>query len=435
MVKKAFLVIANNHVNLPFKARIPGQAPSGCAVCNPKNPQKSKANSSLWRIFVTLLVLFNIYAVGAAETDTPYSDIVLTLKNIHSDSIINASVVNLVFTNMEKGTRIKFTRPLNPEGELSYKLTGGRWKLELTADYSPTPEMDFFVEDDLTIEEGDVLTKTLYLYPVGALEGKVTDHSGNLIGGAELKFNCKPNLDLAYKNKTDKFGTFQLDIAPAGKCKVSAAYNNLVGEAEAEIRQGDLSLVTISLTEPVLSSYSWLYLTGFVVFILLAYLIFGFIKKKKKQDDRVQQKKKPKKQAKSANKKSESNVAEWAVEVKGEEPKTVTVEHMHVETPRTIETTASESLAHSRETEDKGELNPRARDIMKTLNEREAKIATFLLGNNHKSTQASIRNGTGIPKTSLARSFAMLESKNVVKIETIGKLKKVELTDWFLGKG
>jgi uncharacterized membrane protein len=77
----------------------------------------------------------------------------------------------------------------------------------------------------------------------------------------------------------------------------------------------------------------------------------------------------------------------------------------------------------------------RADDIKKTLNEKESIIVNFLLSNNNKGTQATIKNETGIPKTSLLRIFQSLESRNIISIEKIGKMKKIKLTAWFLGRG
>ena len=79
------------------------------------------------------------------------------------------------------------------------------------------------------------------------------------------------------------------------------------------------------------------------------------------------------------------------------------------------------------------EVNPRARDIIKTLDEKEKKVVDFIFENNNQSTQAKIRHGVGIPKTSLARLFQRLESKKIIEIERAGKLKKIKFTDWFMG--
>ena len=82
----------------------------------------------------------------------------------------------------------------------------------------------------------------------------------------------------------------------------------------------------------------------------------------------------------------------------------------------------------------KHEVSKRALDIMKTLSEKELMVVNFLLQNKNIGTQAQIKNNTGIPKTTLIRVLDSLKNKKVVEIEVIGKLKKVKLTSWFLGK-
>jgi len=76
----------------------------------------------------------------------------------------------------------------------------------------------------------------------------------------------------------------------------------------------------------------------------------------------------------------------------------------------------------------------RTQDILQTLNDREREITTYLLEHSKKSTQATLKNETGIPKTTLLRIFASLEAKHIITIEKVGKMKKITLTDWFLGK-
>lgn len=76
----------------------------------------------------------------------------------------------------------------------------------------------------------------------------------------------------------------------------------------------------------------------------------------------------------------------------------------------------------------------RMNDIINTLSHKERTVIEFLIEHNNKSTQATIKNNTGIPKTSLIRLFDSLERKHLITITRIGKMKKITLTGWFLGK-
>ena len=60
--------------------------------------------------------------------------------------------------------------------------------------------------------------------------------------------------------------------------------------------------------------------------------------------------------------------------------------------------------------------------------------AYFLIDSKGHSTQAYIKNSLGIPKTSLVRIFETLEAKRIASVEMIGKMKKITLTDWFMGR-
>ena len=57
-----------------------------------------------------------------------------------------------------------------------------------------------------------------------------------------------------------------------------------------------------------------------------------------------------------------------------------------------------------------------------------------LIESKNHSSQSKVRYSTGIPKTSLGRILDNLVGKKVISIEKVGKLKKISLTDWFLGK-
>ena len=69
---------------------------------------------------------------------------------------------------------------------------------------------------------------------------------------------------------------------------------------------------------------------------------------------------------------------------------------------------------------------------MKTLSENENNIIKFLFENNNIATQSKIRHNTRIPKSTLHRHISKLESKNIIKVQEFGKLKKAELTEFFL---
>ncbi|MFH1133196.1 MAG: hypothetical protein V1735_01765 [Nanoarchaeota archaeon] len=77
----------------------------------------------------------------------------------------------------------------------------------------------------------------------------------------------------------------------------------------------------------------------------------------------------------------------------------------------------------------------RADDIVSTLRETEKEVVMTLLSQGNEATMSVIYHKTGIPKTSLVRALQTLEAKQIISTKKVGKMRKVTLTDWFLGKG
>lgn len=351
--------------------------------------------------FIILAFLFMLSAAYAVNAQIFYTDFFVTVKDINSGEIITSMPVELNWYKPDTETTINLTKYLDKRGTFSYRISPGKWRLQIYVDDRSTPEEDYFGEATYSITD-DVVTRgeTIYVVPIGSLELSVADASGSLIAGADLGFKCK-----SYKGstKTDRFGSYKAENLPVGQCKVSAAFTNLIGSTSVEIIQGQESSIQITLSEAVITSPlkgHYYYLAGALMIALLLLLYYGIIRKRlKKQVKEEVEKRIKKRPVRKAKETAEPKAS------KAEKPG-----------------------------EEKEGLNPRARDIMKTLNEKEQRITNFLLENKNKSTQATIRNETAIPKTTLARIFQALEARKVVKVETIGKMKKIELTDWFLGK-
>ncbi len=390
-----------------------------------------------------LLLLFSFSAVYSLESEFTYSEVLFTVKDIETDEAIIASPVMIDLMNLERGTEISSVKYIDYDGQIDYKLSPGTWKVVLKVDTRKTPAFDYYSEDSISIGDDDI-NKTIYAYPVGSISGEVLDSKGSLVANADIDFKCKSDLNLGYPTKSDAFGSFKAEMLPVGECTAFAAYKGLAGSTDTIVQKGNLTSIKIMLDKPLQSSNNLLYVLGgallFIFAALMIYKIFSKGLKEKVKQELTKEKLKLKKQAqikkakeeekkdkeeKSDNKDNGDNKDN---KDKEEERHKHKAEHL---------AQASHNDFHHETVPDKEEekdLNPRARDIMKTLNDREIKIVEFLLEAGNKSTQATLRNATGIPKTSLARAFFSLEGKKIIKVETIGKLKKIELTDWFMGK-
>lgn len=358
-------------------------------------------------VFLLLAIMMPASAQTIPVSETYYVDFFITLKNANSGEIIPSMPVDIVWIKQETGSTINLTKYIDKRGTISYRISPGKWGLQLYVDNTSTPQFDYFGESEYTITD-DIVTRaeTLYVVPIGSLEVVVSDSSDNLVVGADVDFKCRSHRKSA---KTDRFGSYKADNLPAGECKISAASGNLVGSAMATVEMGRTKSAEVVLSEEVkvASLYYAYYILGAAILAAIFFLLYKVVKKRIRKEVKEEIVKKVKIATKARADKKHAEKEKAAKEHKAEA---------------------------KQEKEDKGELNPRARDIMKTLNDKEQTVVNLLVKSENKSTQATIRNETGIPKTTLARIFQSLESKKVLKVETIGKLKKVELTGWFLGK-
>jgi uncharacterized membrane protein len=83
------------------------------------------------------------------------------------------------------------------------------------------------------------------------------------------------------------------------------------------------------------------------------------------------------------------------------------------------------------------EKNVGKEDIITALDRKEKDVIRFLikeLSDKESISQSKIVYGLGMAKTSLTRILMNLEAKNLIKIEKIGKLKKISLSEWFKKK-
>jgi len=209
------------------------------------------------------------------------------------------------------------------------------------------------------------------------IKGVVLDSLDNLVSGAELKADCLEGENFT----TDKFGSFRIESVPKGGCRVYATFGEGVGFEDVYVENETVDLeIKLDKTIVKLSERNndWLVVLGMGILILIIILLY--LKRLSKKEKKLEKK-----------------------EIKEEK-------------------------------EIKELKQKRVQDILKTLDKKEREVVKFLLENNYKSSQAKIRHGTGITRTSLARRLKNLEAKNIVSVERLGKLVKVKLTNWFLEK-
>ncbi len=126
------------------------------------------------------------------------------------------------------------------------------YEAEFKADNLLTRGRDYYGTDTLNVENN--LTETIFLYPVGSIRGIVKDKYDNVVGFAKLKFECAGSGLVNFPESTDKFGSFLLEYAPVGNCKIFARYKVGVGFVNVNVEKGSLNDVEINLNTPIVSS-------------------------------------------------------------------------------------------------------------------------------------------------------------------------------------
>ncbi len=210
----------------------------------------------------------------------------------------------------------------------------------------------------------------LVLFPVGTISGTVLDRLDNLVGNAKLKFECSTDNGDLPPDYTEEYGSFTYDYAPVGDCRVSALYRDAAGFETIRVTQGNISHITIKLDKTIVSDEFFSSDSSFLLPLGIFVLLI---------------------------------VSFFMIKIK--KPKN-----------------------------EDNVLDRRTKDVLKTLSEREKCVVHFLLENNYESTQNVIKHKTKIPKTSLIRIFDKLEQKKIISVDSLGTLKKIKLTDWFLGR-
>ncbi len=280
--------------------------------------------------------------------------------------------VYVTSTFMNEATQEEITKfEYIKNGYISFQTAAPKNKIILQIDDLNTSGKDFYVMKEITATQS--FKETITVLPVGSIRGTVVDELDNLVSNAPLKFECEKDYSIENPSATDKFGSFDALYLPVGNCVIKASFRDAVGNITVTIEQGKIGEVAIKLNKTILESKSQTTTIVVVIFSIAIIIVGGVLIKRRFPKTKKKQVKEP-------------------------------------------------------------TLNKRVTDIMKTLNEREQKVVTFLLENKEQSTQAKIRFHTLIPKTSLARVFESLKNKNIITIEALGKLKKIKLTLWFLGK-
>ena len=333
-----------------------------------------------WPVIIALLFLAVIPIASAAD---------VTFKDIDSGQPV---VDALLFLTNDQVTETEY---IDESGIVSVQDTNEQEILFLI-DSLETDGFDYM--GSYTHPE---TTPRVNAFPVGSIVGFAKDQTNNVVGSATLKFQCNEfNLEIEYPQTTDEFGSFVVEAVPLGQCRIFASAEGNVGFTDIIIEKGQKYDVEIVLDQKVAEKSFWsnpfLQLFLALVVLVIFFLVYNGYKKGKETTERGTSKK-TKKTKKKQNKKATK-------------------------------------VVEKKETKQKAKTSGRLEQILPTLNNREKAIVNHLLTVNKEANQASIRHNTSIPRTSLSRAITSLENKNIVEIRKVGKVVKIKLTKWILGK-
>ncbi len=219
--------------------------------------------------------------------------------------------------------------------------------------------------------KGDIdasVQSTVYLLPVGSVRGVVTDDDGRLIPGVSVRPDCSSSAGDIATMRTDDAGSFNFEWLPVGSCTIIAWDDDMRGSMDVSLEGGSLVPVTVVLDQRLRSSGN---IWPIVLFVIIIVILFGVFSRK------------------------------------------------------FLKRNAPEPSAQKRV------LTSRQEDVMRTLSPKERDVVELIHQHEGRISQATIKNDLAIPKTSLVRILMALELKKVVRIEKVGRQRKVYFTDWF----
>ncbi len=369
--------------------------------------QTNKTTLFLFYTMRFLLLLFFCAFSFPVFADSSFS---FAFQPKHADTLqpLSSGILTLAFSD-EYGQQIKTINLLNGS-PLSVELPEGIWLLVATLDDRTTPAADFASFQEFNVSQSRSLE--LLLQPVGSVSGFVLDEENRTLENARLELQCPSSFyDFSDANgpvTTDEYGSFSISFVPLSSCRLLASQNNRVGFLDLNVVQGQTHSVRLMLTEEKATStplptptpeQSGVYLPLFFFIVLFAGVIVLYLLWKGKTMVKT-----PSLRAPPERQKHRLHPI-----------------HPHKPVPKTVVP------------EEQGlRKTAKMAAILNTLPENERRIVEFLLEQKGHARQSQVYHALLLPKVTLSRLVFSLENKNILKTTRLGKVKDLQLTDWFL---
>jgi len=347
------------------------------------------------KLQIAFLILFSMLVGGGHAADSPPMlpegsyNLQMEVFDSESSNPLSAHVISLLFSG--EGGDLRSVQLISESGRIKNALEAGSWKLIASIDLPATHGNDYFGMAQIQLAKDANLT--LFMMPVGSVSGLVL-FENRTVSDAALLVRCPSgfyDMGKFYENvKSDRSGSFAMNSLPAKNCELFAYSNGRSGSVKINLQRGEFRSIQISLSNKaqVEERYETVILL-IAAFFLVAIVVYKIWLRQKGQG---------KKQIRSTR----------------------------------IRKAISAKLPSAKSAETKVKVTQKMGAIMGTLNGNERRILEFIIKQDGRTRQNRIYYALLIPKVTLSRAIFSLESKNIIKSHRIGKVKEIELTEWFL---
>ncbi len=147
-------------------------------------------------LFFVFCLLVLVSVANAQE------NVFLSLRNINTNEIVDEVVIYL---DLEEEKLIRY---VEAGSSLEMSLDDGIYNLVLKIDDPSTPGNDYFKKQQITVSNG--LVRDVYLFPVSSVRGIVKDVFDNVVGNADLRFECTNEIGAVLPESTNTLGSFNV---------------------------------------------------------------------------------------------------------------------------------------------------------------------------------------------------------------------------------
>jgi uncharacterized membrane protein len=191
---------------------------------------------------------------------------------------------------LPSGTQKDFLRRSSKDGMVKLYLEKNEYIFIIKVN-NPSTECGDYMSSKEMINLTSKSEKSVYMWPVGNVIGRVYDNSGNIVSGAEVQYSC-PGKHINSKGKTitEFDGVYSFEYLPSGQCTISAAHSDDIGFVYVEISKGEILTQDIPIKQKTTDFFPIYISIVFLIFLIALGLIFYNISKSPQKKKALQTK-------------------------------------------------------------------------------------------------------------------------------------------------